>query len=324
MNAAVTRRRAALAGVAVAVVAAIAVIGVVSRSTSDTAVTTPAAAAATTGASAPSALWYWTMAVAPSDPETLVLGTSSGLFRSTDGGKTWQPTGPRNADMTSVVTAGTTMLAGGVAATPTTSPVIRVGAARSASNGAAVLAASTDGGKTWTTVRPAGLPDVSVQAIAVDPANRSTVYLLTNTGRFYRSTNGARSFRLLSTRLGIPPWALAVTQNTHFLGGDMDSGPHQSPNGTAWQKTAFTDARGTHMVMEYAVQPNDAARILMTSIGVVLSTDGGRSWRPALRSPVMFGPVAWASSTPETAYAVGFDGSVWRSGDAGATWARVP
>jgi photosystem II stability/assembly factor-like uncharacterized protein len=320
----VTRRRAALAGLVVAVVAAIAVIGVLSRSTSDTAVTTPAAAAATTGGTAPSALWYWTMAVAPSDPRTLVLGTSSGLYRSTDGGKTWQPTGPRNADMTSVVTAGSTMLAGGVAATPTANPVIRVGAARSASNGPAVLAASTDGGATWTTLHPAGLPDVSVQAIAVDPTRSSTVYLLTNTGRFYRSTDGARSFRLLSTRLGIPPWALAVTQNSHFLGGDMDSGAHQSANGTAWQTSAYTDARGTHMVMEYAVQPSDATRILMTSIGVVISTDGGRSWRPALRSTVMFGPVAWASSAPDTAYAIGFDGSTWHSGDGGATWTRVP
>ena len=205
------------------------------------------------------------MAVSPSDPNTLVLGTTSGLYRSTDGGKTWLPTGPKNVNATSVAAAGSTILAGGVASTPTTSPVIRVGAARAAANGAAVLAASTDGGMTWKTLHPTGLPSVSVQAIAVDPANSSTVYLLTNNGKFYRSTDGASSFQLVSAKLGIPPWAFAVTQNSHFVGGDMDSGPHQSANGKAWQPTVYTDARGTHMVMEYAVAPKDTTKILMTS-----------------------------------------------------------
>ncbi len=324
MKGLVTRRRAVVATLVVAVVAAIAAIGIVSRATSDTAVTTSTAAdLATGGATAPSALWYWTMAVSPSDPNTLVLGTSSGLFRSTDGGKTWLPTGPKNVDATSVAAAGSTILAGGVSSTPTTSPVIRVGAARAAANGAAVLAASTDGGMTWKTLHPTGLPSVSVQAIAVDPANSSTVYLLTNNGKLYRSTDGASSFQLLSAKLGIPAWAFAVTQNSHFLGGDMDSGPHQSANGKVWQPTVYTDARGTHMVMEYAVAPKDTTKILMTSIGIVLSTDGGKTWRPALKSSVMFGPVAWAPSSPQTAYAVGFDGSIWRSTDGGTSWTRV-
>jgi photosystem II stability/assembly factor-like uncharacterized protein len=37
----------------------------------------------------------------------------------------------------------------------------------------------------------------------------------------------------------------------------------------------------------------------------------------------MFGPVAWAPSSPDTAYAIGFDGSIWRTADGGTTWARV-
>ena len=103
----------------------------------------------------------------------------------------------------------------------------------------------------------------------------------------------------------------------------MDAGPHTSTNALAWQPTAYTDARGGHMVMEYAVQPSDAARILMTSIGVELSSDGGKTWHPALKSSVMFGPVAWAASKPEIAYAVGFDSSIWRTADGGTTWAEV-
>ena len=37
----------------------------------------------------------------------------------------------------------------------------------------------------------------------------------------------------------------------------------------------------------------------------------------------MFGPIAWAPSATDTAYAVGFDNSLWRTDDAGKTWKKV-
>jgi photosystem II stability/assembly factor-like uncharacterized protein len=319
-----TRKRLVVGGIVLAVVVAIAAVGAVSRSTSDTAACTPVATTAEpAGAKVPTALWYWTMAVSPTDPRTVVLGTSSGLYRSTDGGKTWTATGPKNVDMTSVVADGGTLLAGGVTTTPTTSPVIRVGIYRAVASGAPVLVASTDGGKTWKPLHPVGLPHVAVQAMAVDPSDPKTLYLVTNTGRFFRSTDGARSFTLLASKIGIPAWAVAITQGTHFVGGDMDSGAHQSVNGTAWSTTSFTDPRCTKMVMEYAVQPGDTTKILMTSFGIVVSTDGGKSWHPSLKSSVMFGPVAWSKTSPATAYAVDFDGLVWRTADGGQTWKPV-
>ena len=75
--------------------------------------------------------------------------------------------------------------------------------------------------------------------------------------------------------------------------------------------------------MEYAVQPSDPQRVLMTSYGVELSSDGGKSWHVVLNSKVMFGPVAWSPSTPDVAYAIGWDRSVWRSTDGGKVWART-
>jgi photosystem II stability/assembly factor-like uncharacterized protein len=90
-----------------------------------------------------------------------------------------------------------------------------------------------------------------------------------------------------------------------------------------WQKTPFVDSRGGKMVMEYAVQPTDTAHVLMTSVGIESSSDGGKTWHLALKSNVMFGPVAWAPSASDVAYAIGFDRSFWRSGDGGKTWAKV-
>lgn len=53
------------------------------------------------------------------------------------------------------------------------------------------------------------------------------------------------------------------------------------------------------------------------------STDGGKTWHLALKSSVMFGPVAWAPQESKIAYAIGFDRSFWRSADGGLTWKQV-
>jgi photosystem II stability/assembly factor-like uncharacterized protein len=206
---------------------------------------------------------------------------------------------------------------------PEASPVVRNASGRTAPDGAAVLAASTDGGKTWQDLHPRGLPNVSVQALAVDPARTTALYALLNTGRLYRSTDGARSFQLVSSKLGVPPWALAISQNGQLVAGNMDSGSYLSATGQKWQRSAFVDGHGGKMVMEYAVAPTDSTRVLMTSYGVEMSTDGGKTWHVALKSKVMFGPVAWASNTRGVAYAVGFDRSVWRSDDGGESWTAV-
>jgi photosystem II stability/assembly factor-like uncharacterized protein len=215
------------------------------------------------------------------------------------------------------------MYAGGVHVTPTTSAVIRKGTARAASDGPAVLSSSTDGGVTWQTLQPKGLPSVSIQSLATDPSNTSSLYALTNTGKLYRSIDSAKTFQLFDAKLGIAPWAIAITQGNQFVSGDMDSGPHTSANGKSWTPTPYTDLRKGKMVMEYAVQPDAPNHVLMTSIGIESSTDGGKTWHPALKSQTMFGPVAWAASSPKIAYAIDFDSILWRSADSGKTWKKV-
>jgi BNR/Asp-box repeat len=313
MNALFTRRRAKAAGFVVAFLAAFAALGAVSRSS-------PTSAGITAASAVPYAPWYWTMAVSPSDANTVLVGTSNGVYRSTDGAKTWHPVGPRGLNTTSLVAAGDAIYIGGV---PGPNPVVRNGKGRTAPDGPAVLAESTDGGKTFKLLRPTGLANLTVQALAVDPTKSTTLYALLNDGRLYRSTDGARSFQLVSAKVGISPWAIAVTQGSRFVGGDMDSGGFASVNGKTWRRTPFTDSRGGRMVMEYAVDPSNAADVLMSSVGIERSTDGGKTWHLALKSNVMFGPVAWAPQQSKIAYAVGFDRSFWRSDDGGQTWKPV-
>jgi photosystem II stability/assembly factor-like uncharacterized protein len=279
--------------------------------------------AAPAGAAVPSAAWYWSVVVPGSNSNVIVLATSGGLYRSTDGGTTWRPSGLTGVDATSLARVGSTILAAGVRVAKGTGPVLVVHGNYVVSPGSSVFATSSDGGVTWQLVTPQGLPSVGVQALAVDPSNDQVVDAVLRNGALYGSTDGGRSFTRVAAKVGGTPWAVAITQNGHLVAGNMTSGNYLSANAKVWQRTAFIDPRGSAMVMEYAVDPSDPSRVLMTSYGVLLSTNSGASWGPALKSKVMFGPVAWAPVGAKVAYAVGWDRSIWRSSDGGATWKKI-
>src|SRR5439155_2771003 len=115
----------------------------------------------------PKASWYWTLAVPASDPNTLLLGTSDGLYRSTDAGKTWQRTAAAHINATSVIQSADTIFLGGIRGRAGGKAVIVVGGAYVGGPGTSVVEASQDGGTTWETRRPRGLPNIGVQALAV-------------------------------------------------------------------------------------------------------------------------------------------------------------
>jgi hypothetical protein len=283
-----------------------------------------ALAAAAASAAVPQARWYWTMAVSPTNPKVLVLGTNTGLYRSVNGGKSWHPTGPTNLNATSLVRAGSTIFAGGVVESPMGPPTLTVHGQFIVPTGQGVLEASTNGGSSWQQLHPSGLPGLAVQALATDPASPSSLYAELKNGALYSSSDGGHSFTLVTHKVGGTPWALTITQPGHLVAGDMTTGNFLSADATHWLDTGFTDPqKKSKMVMEYAVQPNDTSHVLMTSYGVVTSSDGGKTWTSSLDSKVMFGPVAWAATAPAVAYAVGFDGSLWRTNDAGKSWTKV-
>jgi hypothetical protein len=279
--------------------------------------------AATAGAAVPQARWYWTMAVSPTNPKVLVLGTNTGLDRSVNGGKTWHTTGPTNLNATSLVRVGSTIFAGGVVEPPMGPATLTVHGQYVVPSGQGVLEASTDGGATWQQLHPSGLPGLAVQALATDPGNSKSLYAELKNGALYSSTDGGHSFRLVTHKVGGTPWALTITQPGNLVAGDMTTGNFVSADATHWLDTGFTDPQKGKMVMEYAVQPTDTSHVLMSSYGVVSSSDGGKTWTSSLDSKVMFGPVAWAATMPAVAYAVGFDASLWRTSDSGKTWTNV-
>ena len=252
-------------------------------------------AASTAGAALPHTSDYHSLLVSSSDPNTLLLGTHDGIYRSTDAGHTWRAAGLAGEDAMNLARAGGAIYMGGHG----------------------VLAESIDGGKTWRALRPKGLPGLDVHGLAVDPRNPKTVYVQIASTGLYRSTDGARSFRVVSRDVNGMMMAVAVTPVGHLVVGDMSRGIFTSTTGNHWLHTA------NGMVMGLAADPYDAARIVATGRGIAISTDAGRTWAAALSSKVMFGPVAWSPQNPKLVYAVGYDRTLWRSLDAGRSWKKV-
>lgn len=76
-------------------------------------------------------------------------------------------------------------------------------------------------------------------------------------------------------------------------------------------------------VLGLAVNRADPSRLLATGGGIALSVDGGRNWRSMLDLPGGAGPVAWSPSNPTRAYVVGLDRELYRTTDRGESWQTV-
>ena len=113
------------------------------------------------------------LAIDPTTPTTLYVGTATGVFKSTDGGGSWNPIGP------GLVSPGISLTpVYALAIDPTTPATVYAGGAYK----------STDGGGTW---RPTALA-TSVLALAIDPTTPTTLY-----ADGFKSTDGGSSWSAL-------------------------------------------------------------------------------------------------------------------------------
>ena len=283
--------------VAAAVAAVAAVIGVaVTRSSGGSGTPTSTEATAPAGG-LPNTPDYHSLMVSQTDPKNVLLGTHNGLFRSTDAGRTWASDALVGQDAMNLVRSGaeTLWVAGHM-----------------------VLAKSIDGGSTWSNVRPSGLPGLDVHGFAADPGKPRTLYAAIAGTGLYRSTDGGNSFSVVSTDVGPAVMALAVMPDGRILAGDMQKGLMVSRNGgQTWTRNLRAGLMGL------ALNPADPKRVLAAGPGVLLSTNGGKTWKRVLDIPDGGGPVAWSNSNPKIAYVVGFDRTLYRSGDSGQTWSAV-
>jgi photosystem II stability/assembly factor-like uncharacterized protein len=246
-------------------------------------------------------------AVVESDPLTIYAATaSSGVWKTTNGGITWDP----------VFEKEESVALGGIAVSRTNPNVIWVGTGepnarnlRSSSWGDGVYK-SEDGGKTW---RNKGLQDsLQIGRIRIHPEDHNVVYVSV-VGPLSANDperNAARG--LFKTIDGGETWTkvLSVGEKTGIVDVVMDPRDPDVVYAGAWQR----ERRDWSYVN---VGPEG---------GIFRSTNGGESWQklgPGLPEGEVGRPgVTVCSSDPDTVYAVfeGEEGGLYRSEDRGASW----
>ena len=122
----------------------------------------------------------WTVTIDPGTPSTVyATARTQGVFRSSDGGRTWQPinTGITNLTMGSSAP---------VIIDPTNPLTLYVG-----SDGGGGVFESLDGGDHWFAVN-SGIDDLRVQGLAMDPNDPTVLYACGPSGVYKTITGGQK------------------------------------------------------------------------------------------------------------------------------------
>ena len=233
-------------------------------------------------------------------------GTGGGVFKTVNGGHTWEPITDGQINFGSI---------GSIAVAPSDPNVIYVGTGESAIRGNAShgdgVYKSMDAGKTWTHV---GLEDTQqIGQIRIDPKNPDLVYV---------------------AALG------------HMSGPNPERGVFRSKDGgKSWQKVLFkSDNAGAIDISMDDTNPRVLYAAIWQVVrkpwtfesggpdgGIWKSTDGGDTWKELTHNPGLpkgvLGRIGVTVSpaNPDRVWALieAQEGGIFRSDDAGATWTKL-
>lgn len=210
-------------------------------------------------------------------------GGERGLYKTTDGGKTWKAVipGTENTGATDVVIDP---------ANPDTMYAATWQRRRhffTLVNGGpeSAIYKSTDGGNTWTRLR-GGLPagDIGRIGLSISPANTSVVY--------------------------------ATVEATGVLSGIFRS----NDRGATWERMSPTIAQGMYYG-QIVADPKNADRVYIPNVQMQVSDDGGRTQRGVgERQKHVDNHAIWIDPNNTDYLLVGCDGGIYESFDKGVNW----
>lgn len=244
----------------------------------------------------------------PSETDRLYLGTARGVYRSTNGGASWEIASGGEMD-----TTGSFLV--------TVDPILpsRVFAA---SIGDKVYR-STNSGGTWTTAS-AGLPPLFWVDITVDPNVNTTLYLSSNANGVFRTANSGEFWEQ----------KISGMSNTHvrsFLADPFSSNlvyAGTTSGGFFWS----TDSGDLWSAAGLGLPPVDITSLVLLDSGaetiiagtggrgIFASTDGGDSFSPAAAPLSAHTVRCLAAPRSEKIYAGMETDGLFASGDGGLSW----
>lgn len=219
-------------------------------------------------------------AIAFQPTETVDAASAVIVLASGDGGRTWDPPGVAMVSRTPEVFHDNTAIAADPRR-PGTAYVLTTRYEGTGTVGPAALSRTTDGGRTWSPVRPIsprapGSPVADAPQMVIDP----------RTGHlFVAYTHGpsGSSMSVLRSEDGGESWSppLPVYQGISALASSVYPGTHKELRIAEDIGHAAVDPRTGRL---YAVftngQPTDGRSL---QVGLVTSGDGGRTWSAPLR-----------------------------------------
>ncbi|MEM8888945.1 MAG: glycosyl hydrolase [Bacteroidota bacterium] len=284
----------------------------------------------------------------PSNPHTIWLGTGEnvggrhvgfgdGVYRSTDGGKSWKHMGLKESEHISKIIVH-----------PENSEVIWVAAQGPLwnSGGERGLYKSTDGGKNWNKV----LGDdvwTGVTDIVVDPRDPDWMYAATwdrhrtvaaymgggpGSG-IHRSTDGGETWTELKRgipgsnlgKIGLaispqkPDIVYAAIETDRTKGGVYRS----TDRGASWEKrsNAVSGATGPHYYQELYASPHEFDKLYLMDVRIQVSDDGGKTFNrlPERQKHSDNHAIAFRMDDPNYLL-VGTDAGIYESFDNAANW----
>jgi photosystem II stability/assembly factor-like uncharacterized protein len=207
------------------------------------------------------------LAMAASDPDTLVAGTLDGVYRSRDASRTWERISPehhqelRNLDSLAVDPRDPQIIYAGTFHLPWK---------------------TTDGGRHWQPIHDGMIDDSDVMSLFLDGSSPGRIFASACSG-IYRSDNGAAEWRKIQ---GIPYTArrtYAITQDSRnpatIFAATSEGLWKTSDGGLNWRRTTPQD----WVVNTVVVADGHPGRVLIGTekLGVLSSDDHGEHFQDA-------------------------------------------
>ncbi len=291
--------------------------------------------------------------ISPSDPEQVWVGTGEGnsrnsispgggIFKSTDGGDTWEFKGLKE-----------TQVIGRIVVHPTNPDIVYVAALGHIwdSNPERGLYRTKDGGDTWELVKhisdKAGFVDV-----ILDPRDPNVVwasswervrgpYFLNSGGPgsgLWKSTDGGDTWTEVEGngfptankgRIGLaiaasnPSTMYAEVEAEKEADGSGGTGLYRSTDsGATWEKMNDVDNRPFYY-SQVRVDPRDENRIYFSSTPIQFSNDGGKTYGATTNDVHVDDHAFWIDPNDPARMLVGNDGGVAITYDKGGNWSYL-
>jgi photosystem II stability/assembly factor-like uncharacterized protein len=288
------------------------------------------------------------IAIAPNDANLVWVGTGEnnnrqssswgeGVFKSTDGGRTWTNMGLRTSRHVARIIVD-----------PVDHDVVYVAALGSlwGPGGDRGVYKTTDGGLTWTHVLKTDA-DTGATELVMDPGNNKVLYAATYQRRraawgfngggpgsaLWKSADAGRTWTKLTN--GVPEGALGrigldiYRKDPNILYAriehERESGVYRTDDGGAtWRKMSSVNPRPMYF-SQIRIDPQTDSRIYVLGVQLHVSDDAGKTFRDdGARSVHVDFHAMWIDPANPSHVILGGDGGVAISYDRSRTWTWLP